>query len=171
MGALFPHIKVELNTRRQHQPVDVIYFSEIPFADDTLTHCVNILLHAIERHSVYYGLGLNYGKCANFTANQSNLRSHSPAPGPAQEKELGRLPPNPASRDTFDNRAEVPKRNGDCIATCNRVKLFWNKASSSIKGKVQSFHRYRPVQITLRVRMCTAHYRRTRYSKCLRKSL
>ena len=57
------------------EPIDGIYFSEILYADDTLifganTQCINRLLHAIERHSEYFGLKLNYDKCVNLTANQ-----------------------------------------------------------------------------------------------------
>ena len=64
-GALFFDIKSELHTPRQQPPIDG--FFEILYADDTLifgenTHCVNFL-YARERHSVYFGLVLNYGKC------------------------------------------------------------------------------------------------------------
>ena len=149
MGALFSDIKVELNTPRQHQPIDGIYFSEILYADDTLifgasTHCVNVLLHAIEKHSAYFGLTLNYGRCVNLTANQKQSSVRFSPSGPAQGKlvprknsatYLGTLLP-----DTFDNRAEVSNRIGDCIATCNRLKLFWNKANTSIKWKIQVFN-------------------------------
>ena len=61
MSAMFTDIKSELNTHKQRQPFDGISFTEILFADDTLifganTHCINVLLHAIERHSAYFGL-------------------------------------------------------------------------------------------------------------------
>ena len=59
MGALFADLKQELNTPRQQQPINGIHFAEILYTDDTLifganTHCINVLLHAIERHSAYY---------------------------------------------------------------------------------------------------------------------
>ena len=41
--------------------------------------------------------------------------------------------------DSFDNRAEISNRLGDCISTCNRLKLFWNKANTSLKWKMQVF--------------------------------
>ena len=41
--------------------------------------------------------------------------------------------------DSFDNRAEISNWLGDCIATCNRLKLFWNKANTSLKWKMQVF--------------------------------
>ena len=52
MGALFADVQRELNTPRQKQPMDGIFFSQILYADDTLifganTQCVNKLLHAI----------------------------------------------------------------------------------------------------------------------------
>ena len=56
MGALFADLKQELNTPRQQQPINDVHFAEILYADDTLifganTHSINVLLHAIERHS------------------------------------------------------------------------------------------------------------------------
>ena len=64
MGALFADLKQELTPPRQQQPIDGIHFSEILYyADNTLifgtnTHCTNVLLHAIERHSSYFRLKL-----------------------------------------------------------------------------------------------------------------
>ena len=89
MGALFSDIKAELNTPRQQQPIDGIYFAEILYADDTLmfganTQCVNVLLHAIERHSEYFGLALNYDKCVNITANQKQSSVRFSPTGPTQ---------------------------------------------------------------------------------------
>ena len=149
MGALFADIKRELCTPRQLQPIDGIYFSEILFADDTLifganTQCINKLLHAIERHSAYYGLKLNYGKWVNLTANQRTSSVRFSPDGPA----AGRLVPRQRSAtylgtlltDIFDNKAEIANRLGDCIATCNRLKIFWTKANTSIKWKIQVFN-------------------------------
>ena len=45
--------------------------------------------------------------------------------------------------DTVDNHKEIMNRIADCTCTCNRLsrlKLFWNKAQTSIKWKVQVFH-------------------------------
>ena len=66
MGALFADVKAELNTPGQQQPTDGIHFAEILFADDTLicganTHCVNVILHAIEKHSAFCALFLTMG--------------------------------------------------------------------------------------------------------------
>ena len=133
MGALFADIKTELCTRRQMEPIDGIYFSEILYADDTLifganTQCINRLLHAIERHSEYFGLKLNYDKCVNLTANQRVTSARFAPEGPAS----GRLVPRQKSAtylgtllsDTFDNKAEVANRLGDCIRTCKRMGFF-----------------------------------------------
>ena len=75
MGALFADVQRELNRPRQKQPMDGIFFSQILYADDTLifganTQYVNKLLHAIEKHSRYFGVNLNYNKCVNLIANQ-----------------------------------------------------------------------------------------------------
>ena len=141
MGALFADLKSELCTRRQMEPIDGIYFSEILYADDTLifganTQCINRLLHAIERHSDYFGLKLNYDKCVNLTANQ-RVSSVAGRVVPRQKSAtyLGTL-----LSDTFDNKAEVANRLGDCIGTCKRMGLFWNKANTSIKWKIQVFN-------------------------------
>ena len=149
MSAMFTDIKSELNTPKQRQPFDGISFAEILFADDTLifganTHCINVLLHAIERHSAYFGLKLNYSKCINLTANQRISSVRFSPNGPA----AGALVPRKSSAtylgtlltDSFNNKAEVANRLNDCIATCNRLKLFWKKARTSIKWKIQVFN-------------------------------
>ena len=144
MGAMFSDIKAELNTPKQRQPFAGIFFSEILFADDTLifganTQCINILLHAIEKHSAYFGLKLNYGKCVNLTANQRVSSVRFSPTGPA----AGSLVPRKSSAsylgtlltDSFNNKAEVANRLTDCIATCNRLKLFWKKTTLPSNGK------------------------------------
>ena len=146
MGALFSDLKRELCTKRQQEPIDGIHFAEVLYADDTLifganTHCINVLLHAIERHSKYFGLQLNYEKCVNITANQRTSSVRFSPDGPAQ----GRLVPRKHAAsylgslltDSFDNRAEILNRLGDCIATANRMKVFWNKANTSVRWKLQ----------------------------------
>ena len=149
MDALFSDIKVELCTKRQQEPIDGVHFAEILYADDTLifganTHCINVLLHAIERYSEYYGLKLNYGKCINITANQRISSVSFSRTGPAE----GQLVPRKRAAvylgslltDSFDNKAEIFNRLGDCIATANRMKLFWLKANTTVKWKIQIFN-------------------------------
>jgi hypothetical protein len=149
MGALFSDLKDELRTPRQQEPIDGIYFSEVLFADDTLifganTRCINVLLHAIERHSHYFGLNLNYDKCINITANQRVSSVRFSPTGPGQ----GKLVPRKNSAvylgtlltDSNNNKAEILNRLGDCIATANRMKLFWTKANTTVKWKIQVFN-------------------------------
>ena len=144
---MFTDIKSELNTPKQRQPFDGISFTEILFADDTLifganTHCINVLLHAIERHSAYFGLKLNYNKCINLTANQRISSVRFSPNGPA----AGALVPRKSSAtylgtlltDSFNNKAEVANRLNDCIATCNRLKLFWKRRVPASNGKSRS---------------------------------
>ena len=148
MGAMFSDIKSELNTPKQRQPFEGIHFSEILFADDTLifwanTQCIDTLLHAIERHSAYnFGPRLNYGKCVNFTANQwvSSVRfsptgqaAGSLVPRKASATYLGTL-----LTHSFNDKAEVANRLNDCIATCNRLKLFLEKPTQQSNGKSNS---------------------------------
>ena len=150
MGAVFSDLKVELCTPRQIEPIDGIYFSEMLFADDTLifgagARCINVLLHAIERHSEYFGLKLNYDKCINITANQRVSSVCFSPTGPGQ----GKLVPRKSSAaylgtilsDSFSNKAELLNRLADCTATGNRMKLFWNKRPTlQFDGKIQVFN-------------------------------
>ena len=104
-----------------------------PYADDTFisganTQCINRLLHTIERHSTYFGLKPKYDKCVNLTASQPAASVRFAPQGPA----AGRLVPRQKSAsylgtllsDTFDNKAEVANRLGDCIGTCNAWGCF-----------------------------------------------
>ena len=149
MGALFADLKQEINTPRQQQPINCIHFAEILYADDTLifganTHCINVLLHAIERHSAYFGLKLNYDKCINLTSNQLQSSVHFAPNGPAQGTKVPRKSSatylDTLLSDSFDNRAEISNRLSDCIAMCNRLKIFWSKANTSVKWKIQVFN-------------------------------
>ena len=42
--------------------------------------------------------------------------------------------------DTFNNKMEISNRLNDCIVTCNRLKLFWQKANTSVQYKLQVFN-------------------------------
>ena len=87
---------------------------------------------------------IKYGKCVNLTANQRTSSVRFSPDGPA----AGRLVPRQRSAtylgtlltDTFDNEAEIANRLGECIATCNRLKIFWTKANTFIKWKIQVFN-------------------------------
>jgi len=41
--------------------------------------------------------------------------------------------------DTNDNHAEVSNKIAECSATCNRFKIFWRKAKTTTKWKIQVF--------------------------------
>ena len=146
MAAMFADLKKELCIRRQQEPIDGIHFAEVLYADGTPifganTHCINVLLHAIQKHSKYFGLQLSYDKCVNITANQRISFVRFSPDGPAQ----GILVPRRRSAnclgslltDSFDNRAEISNRLADCIATANRMKLFWQKANTTVRWKLQ----------------------------------
>ena len=98
------------------------------------------LLHAIERHSAFFGLKLNCGKCVNLTANQRTLFVRFSPHGPAAARPVLRQRSATYSgtllTDTVDNKAEIANRLGDCIATCNRLKILWTKANTFLKRKI-----------------------------------
>ena len=82
---------------------------------------------------------LNLDKCVQVTLNQkqSSLKYLDGTPVPRKKSAcyLGTL-----LTDTVDNHREIVNRIADCTRTCNQLKLFWNKAKTSIKRKVQIFH-------------------------------
>ena len=81
-----------------------------------------------------FGPAVGHGKCLNLTANQKQSSVRFWGAGPAKSA----LVPRKRSATyfgtlltyTFGNRAEISNGLGDCIATCNRVKLFWRKANT-----------------------------------------
>ena len=98
----------------------------------------NDILHII------FGLTLNYDKCVNLTSNQLQSSVHFAPNGPAQGTKVPRKSSatylGTLLSDSFDNRAEISNRLSDCIATCNRLKIFWSKANTSVKWKIQVFN-------------------------------
>ena len=144
MSTLFHDIKQRLTTPKQKEPLSGIEYTEILFADDTLifgnyTHHINLLLKEIQLESKYYNMELNLDKCVNLTLNQkqSSVKYLDGTPVPRKKSAfyLGTL-----LTDTVDNHREIMNRIADCTRTCNQLKLFWNKAKTSIKWKVQVFH-------------------------------
>ena len=137
MSAMFKDIKAKLNTPKQREPLPGIEFAEILYADDTLifgnhTHTINKLLHAIQAESRYYNMSLNYDKCINLTLNQgtSSVKyiDGTLVPRKHEATYLGSI-----LTDTVDNHREVCNRIADATVTCNRLKLFWNKAQNTVK--------------------------------------
>ena len=143
MSALFSDIKTKLNTPKQKEPIRGIRFAEVLYADDTLlfgthTHTINKLLHEIQRESDYYNLKLNYDKCINLTLHQrqSSIKylDGTPVPRKREATYLGTL-----LSDSVNNHREVNNRLAAALTTCNRMKLFWDKANTTIRWKLRVF--------------------------------
>lgn len=85
---------------------------------------------------------LNLDKCVNLTLNwkQSYQSSIKYLDGTAVPRKRSAVYLGTLLTDTVDNHKEIMKRIADCTRTCNRLKLFWNQARTSIKWKVQVFH-------------------------------
>ena len=143
MSAMFTDIRTKLNTPKQKEPIPGIEFAEVLYADDTLvfgthTHTINKLLHAIQSESKYYNMKLNYDKCINLTLNQGQssvkYMDGTLVPRKQEAKYLGSL-----LTDTVNNHREISNRIADATVTCNKLKLFWNKAQNSVKWKLKVF--------------------------------
>ena len=96
------------------------------------------MLAQIETESEYYNLRLNYNKCINLTTNrkQSTIKYKNGALVPRANKAtyLGTI-----FTDNIDNRTELNNRIAACTHTANKLKIFWNKADTSIKWKLQAY--------------------------------
>lgn len=143
MSVMFKDIKARLNTPKQKEPIKGIEFAEVLYADDTLlfgthTQNINILLKQIQVESTYYNMRLNLDKCINITSNQKKtsvkFQDGKMVPREAKAKYLGTI-----LSDDNDNHAELNNRIADCSATANRMKIFWGKANTTIKWKLQVY--------------------------------
>ena len=143
MSALFSDIKTKLNTPKKKEPIRGIRFAEVLYADDTLifgthTHTINKLLHEIQRESDYYNLTLNYDKCINLTLHQrqSSIKflDGTFVPRKREATYLGTL-----LSDSLNSHREVSNRLAAALATCNRMKLFWDKANTTTRWKLRVF--------------------------------
>ena len=77
MTVLFHDIGIEHYRDLSESRLDQISFNEVLYADSTLlvsrnTFGMNLLLHAIEEESAYYGLKLNHDKCHVLAMNGHN---------------------------------------------------------------------------------------------------
>ena len=136
MSALFQDIKSTLNAPKQHEPLKGLKFAEVLYADDTLlfgthTHSMNKLLHAIQRESKYYNMQLNTDKCVNLTLyqKQSSIRyiDGTPVPQKHEATYLGII-----LSDKVDNHCEINNRIAAAIKSCHKLKLFWDKANTTV---------------------------------------
>jgi len=118
-----------------------IPYAEVLYADDTLifrTYChilnQSCFLHAIQQESSYYNLNLNYDKCINLTLHQkqSSVKYLDGTLVPRKHEAiyLGTL-----LSDSANNQREVLNRLAAAMAmaTRNRLKVFWDKAHTTIK--------------------------------------
>ena len=133
----------KLNTPKQKEPLRGVRFAEVLYADDTLlfgthTHTINKLLHEMQRESDYYNLKLNYDKCINLTLHQrqSSIKylDGTHVPRKREATYLGTL-----LSDSANNHREVSNRLAAALATCNRMKLFWDKANTTVRWKLRVF--------------------------------
>ena len=96
------------------------------------------LLHEIQRESDYYNLKLNYDKCINLTLHQrqSSIKflDGTFVPRKREATYLGTL-----LSDSLNNHREVSNRLAAALATCNRMKLFWDKANTTTRWKLRVF--------------------------------
>ena len=78
MSVIFADIRAEHHRALASGKLDHLLFMEILYADDMLlisknTRTMNILFHAMETESAYYGLKLNQSKCAVVNMYGNNL--------------------------------------------------------------------------------------------------
>ena len=102
------------------------------------THTINKLLHEIEKESDYYDMKLNYDKCVNLTSNRKKssvkFKNGDLVPRKTKATYLGTI-----LTEKADNRTEINNKIAECASTANKLKLFWNKADTTKKWKIQVF--------------------------------
>ena len=144
MSAIFSDIKERMSTPKQREPIPGIQYSEVLYADDTLvfgtyTKHINMLIREIQRESKYYNMELNLDKCINLTINRTQSSIKYSDGTMILRKQAARYL-DTLLTDTVDNRQELVNRIADAARTCNRLKLFWNKAQTTIIWKIHVFH-------------------------------
>lgn len=81
---------------------------------------------------------MNFDKCINLTLHQrqSSIKYLDGTPVPRKKDAiyLGTL-----LSDNVNNHREVTNRLAAATATCNRMKLFWDKANNTIRWKIRVF--------------------------------
>ena len=139
MSVLFADIRREHRRSISHGKLDHISFMELLYADDTLlitknTRAMNILLHAVETESEYYGLKLNQTKCAAITTNRRHgikFIDGSPVPHEEQVTYLGGIINRQVNR-----RAEVESRISSSMITWKRMHVFFKNARCPTRWKL-----------------------------------
>ena len=140
--ALFQDTKSKPNIPKQVEPIKGIRYAEALYADDTLifetyTQSVNKFLHAIQRESSSYNLW-TMTNALTLHSTRNNLASNiwiyldgTPVPRKHEAIYLGTLLSDSANNQ-WDRLAEA-------MATYNRLKVFWDKARTTIKWKIRIF--------------------------------
>ena len=84
-------------------------------------------------------MNLNYQKCVNLTTNRKTsaikFKDGSLVPRQRHATYLGTI-----LTDTASNMAEIQNRLAKAIKTCAQLKLFWDKAHTSIALKLRVFN-------------------------------
>ena len=122
--------------------MDLVDFSNILYADDTFiagkhSRELNKILHAIEKLSSRYGMKLNKGKCVHINMNNKNNIKFSDGSAMPREEEATYLGAKITRKNL--NRKEVDERIGKALKTCNKLKLFLEKAKCNKKWKLQVY--------------------------------
>ena len=93
-------------------------------------------MHEIQRKSDYYNLKLNYNTYINLTLHQrqSNIKylDNIPVPRKREAIYLGIL-----FSDNVNNHCEINNKLVVVLTTYNRMKLFWDKAHTTIRWKLR----------------------------------
>ena len=139
MSVMFADIRAEHHRALASGKLDHLLFMEILYADDTLlisknTRTMNILLHAVETESAYYGLKLNQSKCAVVNMYGNNLvrfKDGTHVPKENQVTYLGGIITKEAK-----GHAEVEQRITATMVTWKKIHLFFKDARCPIRWKL-----------------------------------
>ena len=117
-------------------------FDEILYADDTIcvskdTRSMNKLLESIERIGENYGMKLNKTKCEllKFGGRADvHFKDGVKVPQMGEVKYLGVI-----LNDKCDNRKELKSKISNCMATLNKLNLFWGRAHCPASFKLHVY--------------------------------
>ena len=135
------HNNDKLNLRQQR--VIGMEADEVLYADDTICisqdeECMNKLLQEIEVEGARYGLRLNKSKCEYIkfgTAGTVTFSDGLPVPLKPEVKYLGCKLNNRG-----DPGREVSRRIKDCMATLQKLHIFFYNSDNTILRKVQVYN-------------------------------
>ena len=143
MTILFHDVEQEVGKEVIERTMDLVDFSNILYADDTFlvgkhSRELNKILHAIEKHSLRYGMKLNKNKCVYINMNCNNQIKFQDGTHMPNETEATYLGAQITKKN--QNKKEVDERICKALATCNKLKLFLKKAKCSKKWKLQVYN-------------------------------